>query len=329
MFDSLGEGLVKDMNKRWFVFSFVPSLGFCIACFLCYLLSVDIAQVIDWWTKLNSYLQIGYGVIAFIIVILITVFLDLLQPLMLRIYEGYWSGPILRWLRKYRTRKFQKIVQRYKDRFNILAKKKAKDEALDKELNELDNLEASLIHWPIESKDIMPTRVGNILKSAEVYAKKHYDLDAVTIWSRLYFVLPDVIRDNLDFRCRTVNMLLRLSTMSIAFALFWTTYYLLHRLWALAMIGIVGFILYWICYQGTVQASKRYGNLIRIAFDLYRFDLYRSLHWPLPNKLSDELSSSIKKGLTQGMKLSLFLHRAQWVEDVTYEHPSIPASTEG
>ena len=37
-----------------------------------------------------------------------------------------------------------------------------------------------------------------------------------------------------------------------------------------------------------LQAAQVYGDLLKAAFDLYRFQLYESLHWPKPTTPDDE-----------------------------------------
>jgi hypothetical protein len=38
-----------------------------------------------------------------------------------------------------------------------------------------------------------------------------------------------------------------------------------------------------------LSAAANYGELIEAAFDMYRFALYKSLRWPLPDDPGDEL----------------------------------------
>ncbi|MFI9201043.1 hypothetical protein [Streptomyces sp. NPDC053048] len=58
-----------------------------------------------------------------------------------------------------------------------------------------------------------------------------------------------------------------------------------------------------LAYHGAVQAAVAYGEAVRTAFDLHRFDLLRALHQPLPADLAEEraraaaLCASWRQGL--------------------------------
>lgn len=55
----------------------------------------------------------------------------------------------------------------------------------------------------------------------------------------------------------------------------------------------------WLAHRWMIQAAQVYGVLLESAFDLYRFQLYKALHWPLPKTPAEE------KGL--GQKLTDYL----------------------
>jgi len=60
-------------------------------------------------------------------------------------------------------------------------------------------------------------------------------------------------------------------------------------------------------YVGILRTARLYGELIEAVFDLYRFDLYRSLHWSVPTKAEDEaqygerLTQYLWRGVTDPM----------------------------
>ena len=69
--------------------------------------------------------------------------------------------------------------------------------------------------------------------------------------------------------------------------------------WALAAALVV--ILF--AYLGMCQAAGVYGELFRSAYDLSRFELYKSLKLELPVKPDEEEAA--------GKMLTLFLHRGE------------------
>jgi len=75
-------------------------------------------------------------------------------------------------------------------------------------------------------------------------------------------------------------------------------------------------------WTAAIQAAASYGDLLRAAFDLHRFDLYRALHWPLPERWLHEKPTPLDQPDTMGQSLSQFLHRGLGVADVLYVHPA-------
>jgi hypothetical protein len=64
---------------------------------------------------------------------------------------------------------------------------------------------------------------------------------------------------------------------------------------------LLGLATAWLAYRGMIVAAGVYGDLVRSAFDLHRFDLYRALAWPLPENLDNERQL--------GMQLTTYLFR--------------------
>jgi hypothetical protein len=63
----------------------------------------------------------------------------------------------------------------------------------------------------------MPTALGNVLKSAELYPWQRYRLDAVVIWSRLQPLLPTEFADLLQQAKTSLDILLTLATFTWLF----------------------------------------------------------------------------------------------------------------
>jgi hypothetical protein len=63
-------------------------------------------------------------------------------------------------------------------------------------------------------------------------------------------------------------------------------------------------------YYRAISTAKVYGDMIRTAFDLYRFELYHALKLPLPANSEAEIE--------QGKLLTSYIFRGDVV--VVYEH---------
>lgn len=54
------------------------------------------------------------------------------------------------------------------------------------------------LYYPPSLADIMPTRLGNVLKASELYSWRRYRLDSVVIWSRLQSGIPEAFSTTLQ-----------------------------------------------------------------------------------------------------------------------------------
>lgn len=75
------------------------------------------------------------------------------------------------------------------------------------------------LHFPLERAEVMPTRLGNVLKAAERYSWSRYRLDSVLIWSRLQPALPQEFMAALQDVRTSLELMLTLSGSTLLFGL--------------------------------------------------------------------------------------------------------------
>lgn len=138
---------------------------------------------------------------------------------------------------------------------------------------------------------VMPTRLGNALRAAEAYPgdEERWGLDAVFWWPRLYLVLPDSARSQVDDARAALDQLVVLTVLSAAFTVVAL---------ALSCAGLslpVGLgcaagtlLLSRGSYLAAVSAATVFGDLVRSCYDLYRGDLLSRLGWEMPPTLRRE-----------------------------------------
>lgn len=134
------------------------------------------------------------------------------------------------------------------------------EELTDQQFNKAQEQRLSLdrdlfLYYPTKRDDVMPTRLGNVLKAAETYTRERYHLDSVLIWSRLQFALPKEFTDSLQDVETSLTLMIILSTSIILFGIplsIWSTFklFLLLPWWLPLVLGLVSFLLQFYVLSG-------------------------------------------------------------------------------
>jgi len=233
-------------------------------------------------------------VIEFLAVVtLVAYVIHQLEVPITRFFEGYWqSWPFLSNLGHWKA-------ERYKRYLAALDKQIEKSEdvpAGQKPSNE-QKVKLNLLYdrrglpFPPKSEEahVMPTRLGNIYKVAELYPYHHYEIDTVVIWPRLLSVLPGDFVKRLQDSKMAVDFLLLFGLLSVLFSLVTVPYLLaLHADWSIVVLCTLGLPLGIIAYYSALAPAMNYAELIKAAFDLYRRALLESLGLQMPSTLTEE-----------------------------------------
>jgi hypothetical protein len=146
--------------------------------------------------------------------------------------------------------------------------------------------------FPEEGR-LLPTSLGNALRSAEDRAGRRYGLESVTIWPRLYPLLPAEFRDTLEDEVTQLDVSARLSvtwgaTASIAGLLLLTDSHALRSspVWILVPFGL--WVLSWLSYKAAVESALAHGIDLEVAIDLHRSLVLRAMRLPPTTRLSEE-----------------------------------------
>jgi hypothetical protein len=221
---------------------------------------------------------------------------DFAQVSVTRLFEGYWSGlPLLRSFGERRRRRYERVLATLDERLEELSEQIPAEEVearlsqLKAEMNRLE--ERRLLGFPPPGYEshLMPTRLGNIYKSAELYPHARYEIDSVIVWPRLREVLPDKFVERLQEVKTAVDFLLLFSLLSFVFALLSVPYLLARG----AQVSLVlacagGFPLAWVAYRSALSPALAYAELLKVAFDLYRKALLKALGLRVPDTLTRE-----------------------------------------
>lgn len=150
--------------------------------------------------------------------------------------------------------------------------------------------------FPARLSWVRPTRLGNHTRTAETYSFLRYNLDAAVIWPRLREALPEKFAGRLGEAKTNMDLMLVLTTLALIFGIVWGGIFLIVRdaslevhKWVAAPITFLGSIaIARVAYLNAAESALSYGELLKTAFDLYRWEALQALHLALPTDLESE-----------------------------------------
>lgn len=251
---------------------------------------------------------------SFVTIVLTGLLYNINIPL-ISLYEGYpWKEL---WIGQFRTKKYKKLFAVAKARWNgaphIAYELRA---ANDTRLTATEKMKAmagstSFADFPFRDDLVLPTRLGNVIRSFESYSLRQYGMDAVTFWPRLVSTIPKDYAGAIDEAKTSFDFMLNCSALSslLAFIVFVTgSVYPSHfnapggwLVWLSKLVVLCLAAHYF--YRLSIGRARTWGNTVRTSFDLYRRDLLKQLGYTrVPETLEEEqrLWSNIGERLVYG-----------------------------
>lgn len=270
MFSTVLDQVTGQLEKRFLLNAFFPTLLFSM---LIALVAVScgpgLDEAIEWWGDQAGVVQVmlAIGAVAAVFVAANVVAGSMLW--IIRLFEGYAFPASL----------VAGMGRRYKfDRWNQRSPEEKKA------------TRARFPEHPTNESDVAPTRLGNILLSAEKYPQERYHVDSKRTWPRLYTLLPAELRAALEESRSSMELLLVVAFWAALFSpiggvclLFFGS----SPYWGLAAV-LGGAAVSGIAYAAALAPAAIYGSLIRTAYDLHRHTLIESLRLPRPATSGEE-----------------------------------------
>ena len=260
------------LGRRFLMNAFFPSFLFWGLVIVVVIAGqADFVNSLKEWNQLDITLKALQIIVFFSWIIFFSIILSSHFNTILRFYEGYWNFP---------------LGQLKNNRRNLY---KAR---LDDLYNQGDKYETIYLYYPLpKHKDnVMPTRLGNILRNAELYSFDRYGIDAVLIWSRLYNLFPERFLETIAEAKSSLDFMLMVSALSSIFALFSGVYLVIVQASGLLFLMCFwgGLFLAWLTYRSALGSALLYAQQIKAGFDLYRHELLKQMRLELPKTPSEE-----------------------------------------
>jgi hypothetical protein len=223
----------------------------------------------------SSKVNVFIAGVLFLVVFSVALVIHPFQLPLVRLLEGYWEDiPVLRSLRYIGI----EINRRRRWEINVLRR----------------DTELGLRLYPPETEDLLPTRLGNVLRSAERQAgESHGFSEPIDMLPRIYpYISPSLAenvgdaRAELDIACRMCVVLWLIAvlvgcTLVADGAVAASAGAWLAAPAAAAILGIFS-------YRAAVRSAENYGQILYSVFDLHRRDLIRALGYVPPEDPGDE-----------------------------------------
>jgi hypothetical protein len=140
--------------------------------------------------------------------------------------------------------------------------------------------------YPLDPTRILPTRLGNALRSFEDAAGKQYGLDVLILAPRLHLIAtPRHLEYLIDAR-EDMDSAIRICTVGLVATLLTVGFLLTDGLWLLW--AILPYCVSYLAYRGAVSAAQGYGAVIASVIDLSRFRFYDELGLFPPRNTEEE-----------------------------------------
>jgi hypothetical protein len=142
--------------------------------------------------------------------------------------------------------------------------------------------------FPDEEHLLLPTSFGNTLRAFEIYPRVMYGLEAIDGWGRLQALIPKEYRELIENAKTQVDFWINLGCLSILLLVEYIGLSIytqsLPAIWLPILVLVAVLVAPW----RSRRVAAEWGDLVKSAFDLYRFNLLDALGIPHPATRQEE-----------------------------------------
>ena len=179
----------------------------------------------------------------------------------------------------------------------------------------------SEVYWrfPLSENEVMPTRLGNILRACEVYPDDRYGAPGLLVWPRLYSLLPDAMISLIGDSRSALEFLVVLAALASTFAGGSGIYLLVigGPIWLYLACLLGGSAIAVLAYSASLATARTYAEYVRTAYDLYRVKVIETMNLPRPADPAAELAT------WEAVK-TLLVQNEPWTAPFSYPPPPTP-----
>ncbi|BEL05192.1 hypothetical protein Q0Z83_033830 [Actinoplanes sichuanensis] len=269
MFGSVFTSATGLLDRRFTVNVLLPVLVWAGGLTAVAVSGIGWPQALTWWKARDGAEQAWLAVAAVAAVVLLAYVAAGQSMALTRIGEGYWPARLARPGVALQRRRRQRL-----------------------DLRTPGGYERRYREFPVDESDLLPTRLGNVLRAAERYPgdPDRYGLDAVFFWPRLYLVLPADVREQVD-RCRgaldravlTAGLAVLFPFAAIPVVVWFGGGW---RLWATGAVAAV--VVAVLAHRSAIDGALAFGEILRACFDLHRLTLLAQYGLVRPETLEGE-----------------------------------------
>jgi hypothetical protein len=291
----LAQAAASVLERRFLLNAFVPTMVSLVALGCTVLASRSrLVSSLEAWAKLDPVAKLASVAALFAVSWLLGGLVASQWRNIIRLYEGYPAKRLYNWL----------------DRHPSWAS--LPRPGLDKHLRRVEVIardpKAGAVFYyrypPFdEPEEVMPTQLGNILKSAERYSYHRYGADSIYLWPRLFRLLPERFSRDFEKFVQNYELPIVLSFLSglTSFAAFlWVAVSGSWSNGSAFQLGI-GILLAYLFYRLSLENAIDYGEQLKVAFDLYRHELLDNWTTNLPTSAEGMIWQEYQEFVVEGV----------------------------
>jgi hypothetical protein len=325
-FSAAISGVGSAVGRYFSIVSFIPSLF--LAGFTFTLIESGAwsgGAEPDWAKAGNALTHLGNLALLTLISIALGVAVHPIQFALVQFFEGYWgTGSLAQRARVARILHHRRRLGALQFGSNLDAQvaldEKGATLTLKARVEHLSIMEESqrlIDGYPVDDDDIMPTRLGNVLRRYETMAGAQYELGAVEIIRHVTLVAPSQRVEYLNDQRQLLDLSVRMSATSIFAAFIAIAFLWHHGPWLL--IALAPYAIAYLSYRGAIIVAHEYGAAVSTMIDLDRFALYDYLRLRRPKNTKAERRMNVQL-------MQLLSHNSRIV--LPYEHPNAPGGSD-